>query len=73
MEFPDINSHSELGVFAPNTDESAYPFVVFSFKESINGVSGMLVCRSPNTLRSENDSFIMAMIVGFFAFSFVVL
>ncbi len=39
MEFPVMYSHSEFGVLAPYTDDSAYPRMVFSFRESIKGVA----------------------------------
>ena len=65
MELPVRNSHSEFGVFAPYTDDKAYPRNVFSLRESINGVTGILVLSSPTTFKSAYDSLIIAIMVGF--------
>ena len=53
MELPVMNSHSEFGVFAPNTEDSAYPRMMLSERELKYGVTSSFVRIVQTTFKSE--------------------
>ena len=66
IELPVRNSNSEFAVPLPNTETYNSPRIVFSVRESINGVTDSEVSIPPTLAKSVHDSFMIAMMFGSF-------